>query len=71
MRQDEEEIYSRMCRCIEYVNALIVQAHQGEGEPSLVEPDQGTVAFASGLHNWCVTYHGAPWGGQHEDDVLI
>jgi hypothetical protein len=58
-----------MCGCVDYVNALIVQAHQGEGEPSLVEPDQGTVAFASGLHNWCATY--PPNGVQHEQEVLV
>ena len=42
-----------MRRSIGYVNELIIHAHQGEGEPNVVEADQGTVAFASGLHNWC------------------
>lgn len=51
---EPEELYERLCRTIESVNAVIaIYKDDKLGEVSL-QPDDGTVAFASGLHGWCV-----------------
>ncbi|ELR12025.1 elongation factor 2, putative [Acanthamoeba castellanii str. Neff] len=52
---EPEELYARLCRTIESVNSVIsIYKDEGMGEP-FVQPDQGTVAFASGLHGWGFT----------------
>lgn len=52
---EPEELYARLCRTIESVNAVIsIYSDEKLGELSL-QPDNGTVAFASALHGWGFT----------------
>ncbi|TNV83518.1 hypothetical protein FGO68_gene7440 [Halteria grandinella] len=51
--EDGESMYQNFMRVIEGANAIISPYENGEmGEPQLVEPGRGTVAFGSALFGW-------------------
>ncbi|KAJ7457853.1 P-loop containing nucleoside triphosphate hydrolase protein [Mycena latifolia] len=50
-----EVLYQSFCRTIESVNVTISTYHDSALGDVQVYPDQGTVAFASGLHGWGFT----------------
>ncbi len=52
MKLDPEELYTRLCRTIESVNATISTYRDDLLGECQVRPEDGTVAFASGLHGW-------------------
>lgn len=51
----KEELYQSFCRTLESVNVIISLYHDVALGDLQVSPDQGTVAFASGLHGWAFT----------------
>jgi elongation factor 2 len=50
-----EVLYQSFCRTIESVNVIISTYHDAALGDVQVYPDNGTVAFASGLHGWGFT----------------
>lgn len=55
LQVDKEELYQTFSRTIESVN-VIISTYQDEALGDVqVYPDQGTVAFGSGLHGWAFT----------------
>ncbi|KAF7326960.1 hypothetical protein MVEN_02590200 [Mycena venus] len=50
-----EVLYQSFCRTIESVNVIIALHHDTALGDVQVNPDDGTVAFASGLHGWGFT----------------
>ncbi|KAJ6594840.1 P-loop containing nucleoside triphosphate hydrolase protein [Mycena capillaripes] len=50
-----EVLYQSFCRTIESVNVVIATYHDAALGDVQVQPDDGTVAFASGLHGWGFT----------------
>ncbi|KAJ7689611.1 P-loop containing nucleoside triphosphate hydrolase protein [Mycena rosella] len=50
-----EVLYQSFCRTIESVNVIISTYHDAALGDVQVYPDQGTVAFGSGLHGWGFT----------------
>jgi len=50
-----EEIYQSFCRAIESVNVVISTYHDEDLGDIQVQPNAGTVAFGSGLHQWGFT----------------
>jgi elongation factor 2 len=50
-----EVLYQSFCRTIESVNVIISTYHDAALGDVRVYPDNGTVAFASGLHGWGFT----------------
>jgi elongation factor 2 len=54
LKLDGEEIYQKMVRSIENVNAIIESYKFGDVDWQ-VDPTKGTVAFGSGLHQWGFT----------------
>jgi elongation factor 2 len=54
---DGEEIYQKMIRSIENVNAIIESYKFGDVDWQ-VDPTKGTIAFGSGLHQWGFTLKG-------------
>lgn len=48
----KEDLYQSFCRTIESVNVIISTYHDPALGDVQVYPDQGTVAFGSGLHGW-------------------
>ncbi|KIY62562.1 P-loop containing nucleoside triphosphate hydrolase protein, partial [Cylindrobasidium torrendii FP15055 ss-10] len=52
---DKESLYQSFQRTVESVNVIISTYHDEALGDVQVYPDQGTVAFGSGLHGWCFT----------------
>lgn len=55
LQSGKEELFQSFQRTIESVNAIISTYHDEALGDVQVYPDQGTVAFGSGLHGWCFT----------------
>ncbi|KAF9082403.1 Elongation factor 2, partial [Mortierella sp. AD031] len=51
----KEDLYQSFSRTIESVNVIIATYHDKVLGDVMVYPEQGTVAFASGLHGWAFT----------------
>ncbi|KAF9351755.1 Elongation factor 2, partial [Mortierella sp. AD094] len=52
----KEDLYQSFNRMVESVN-VIFSSYHGKSADVQVSPDQGTVAFASGLHGRAFTVH--------------
>lgn len=52
---NKEDLYQTFARTIESVNVIISMYHEKALGDVQVYPDQGTVAFGSGLHGWAFT----------------
>jgi len=55
LQLDPEEAYQSFARTIESVNVIIATYHDDALGDVAVYPEQGTVAFGSGLHGWGFT----------------
>ena len=55
LQVDKESLFQSFRRTIESVNVIISTYHDAALGDVQVYPDQGTVAFGSGLHGWCFT----------------
>ena len=55
LQVDKESLYQSFQRTIESVNVIVSTYHDVALGDVQVYPDQGTVAFGSGLHGWCFT----------------
>ena len=55
LQVDKEALYQSFQRTIESVNVIVSTYHDVALGDVQVYPDQGTVAFGSGLHGWCFT----------------
>ncbi|KAJ7064351.1 eukaryotic translation elongation factor 2 [Mycena amicta] len=55
LKLSKEELYQSFCRTIESVNAVIAMYNDPALGDVQVSPEQGTVAFASGLQGWGFT----------------
>ena len=55
LQSGKEELFQSFQRTIESTNAIISTYHDEALGDVQVYPDQGTVAFGSGLHGWCFT----------------
>jgi len=55
LQVDKESLFQTFSRTIESVNVIISTYHDEALGDVQVYPDQGTVAFASGLHGWAFT----------------
>lgn len=55
LQVDKESLFQTFSRTIESVNVIISTYHDETLGDVQVYPDQGTVAFASGLHGWAFT----------------
>lgn len=55
LQVSKEDLYQSFSRTVESVN-VIISTYQDESLGDVqVYPDQGTIAFGSGLHGWCFT----------------
>lgn len=52
LQVSKEDLYQSFCRTIESVNVIISTYTDPALGDSMVYPEQGTVAFGSGLHGW-------------------
>jgi elongation factor 2 len=55
LQVDKESLYQSFQRTIESVNVIVSTYHDAALGDVQVYPDQGTVAFGSGLHGWAFT----------------
>jgi elongation factor 2 len=55
LQVDKESLFQSFSRTIETVNVIIATYHDEALGDVQVYPDQGTVAFGSGLHGWAFT----------------
>ncbi|KAF9100731.1 Elongation factor 2 [Mortierella sp. AM989] len=55
LQVSKEDLYQSFSRTIESVNVIISTYHDKVLGDVMVYPEQGTVAFASGLHGWAFT----------------
>jgi elongation factor 2 len=55
LQVDKESLFQSFQRTIENVNVIVSTYHDDALGDVQVYPDQGTVAFGSGLHGWCFT----------------
>ncbi|KAJ7714128.1 eukaryotic translation elongation factor 2 [Mycena metata] len=55
LKISKEDLYQSFCRTIESVNVVISTYHHAALGDVQVFPDQGTIAFASGLQGWAFT----------------
>ena len=52
LQVEKEDLYQSFCRTIESVNVIVSTYQDSALGDVQVSPDQGTVAFGSGLHGW-------------------
>jgi elongation factor 2 len=55
LQVDKEALFQSFQRAIESVNVIVSTYHDAALGDVQVYPEQGAVAFGSGLHGWCFT----------------